>query len=126
MSPFLESRRLSDAPICTAHKADTGQPCKAFAIRGGTVCVYHGGASGVVRAKALERLAALVDPAITKLQKLIDQSDDPAVAMRAVADLLDRAGFRPADQLKLSGDAEAPLEIIISRPVRKDAEPTDG
>ncbi len=79
------------------------------------MCAKHGGSAPQVRAKALERLAALVDPAITRLGELMAKADTDAVTMRAIGDILDRAGFRPIDQLKLSGDAEAPLEIIITR-----------
>jgi hypothetical protein len=39
---------------CTAHRT-SGQPCRAWAIRGGYVCRTHGGAIGHVRAKANER-----------------------------------------------------------------------
>jgi hypothetical protein len=82
------------------------------------VCVYHGGASPQVRAKALARLEAAVPSALDRLIQLSEQDEDRAVALRASDSLMDRAGYRPADQLKLSGDAEAPLEIIISRPTR--------
>lgn len=108
---------MTDAPICHAHKADTGEPCKAFAIRGGTVCVYHGGSVPSVRQKALERMQALVDPAITRIHELIMQDEDRSVSMRASADLLDRVGFNRTDKIKLSGDADEPLEIVISRPL---------
>lgn len=103
---------------CTAHKTGTGEPCRAASIIGGTVCVYHGGASPQVRAKALSRLEAAVPGALERLITLSQQDEDRAVALRASDSIMDRGGYRPADQLKLSGDAEAPLEIIISRPVR--------
>lgn len=43
---------------CTATKKGTNRRCTQWAIRGGTVCRYHGGNSPVVQAKAQERLAA--------------------------------------------------------------------
>lgn len=61
-------------------------------------------------------MQALIDPAVTALAEMIQQTDDLSVRMRASADLLDRVGFKPTDKLKLSGDADEPLEIVISRP----------
>lgn len=103
-------------PTCTAHRSASGTPCRANAIVGGTVCVTHGGRAPQVRAKALERMAAQVDPVLTELFAMYtNEKVDHAVKVRIMHDILDRTGFRPIDQLKLSGDAEAPLEIIITR-----------
>lgn len=52
----------------------------------------HGGAAPQVKAKAEERLRALVDPAIDRLEKLI-KDDSSGVALAAVKDILDRAGY---------------------------------
>jgi len=41
---------------CSATSKGSGQRCKRFAIRGGTVCVRHGGGAKQVRQKALERI----------------------------------------------------------------------
>lgn len=41
---------------CTARAKATGTRCRAPAIRGGTVCIRHGGAAPQVRRKARERL----------------------------------------------------------------------
>ncbi len=34
---------------CHAHSSQTGQPCRAWAVRGKTVCIAHGGAKGIGR-----------------------------------------------------------------------------
>ncbi len=115
MSPDSEPL-LTDAPLCHAHKADTGQPCKAFAIRGGKVCVYHGGMAPNVRQRAQERLEAMIDPALDRLRQLIDTADSDSVRLRALELAMDRALGKVTDKLKLSGDQDDPLEIIISRP----------
>lgn len=43
--------RRKDRQRCEAHRKD-GQPCRAAAIPGGTVCGVHGGAAPQVRIKA--------------------------------------------------------------------------
>ncbi len=79
------------------------------------MCPAHGGRAPQVRAAALARLEATVLTNIQRLEQLRDQDEDLSVSMRASADLLDRAGYSAQRQLKLSGDSDAPLEIIISR-----------
>jgi len=49
--------RRRQARHCTAHRTN-GEPCKGWAIQGGTVCAAHGGRASQVRAAASERLAA--------------------------------------------------------------------
>lgn len=44
------------AQRCTAHRTN-GEPCRAWAVRGATVCVTHGGAAPAVRAAAARRVA---------------------------------------------------------------------
>lgn len=44
------------AKRCTAHRSN-GQPCGNYAIRGGYVCMAHGGAAPQVRAAADRRFA---------------------------------------------------------------------
>lgn len=85
---------------CKAHKSTNGEPCKNFAIRGAVVCRNHGGATPQVKRKAKERLADLVDPAIAKLQRLIED-EISSVALGACKDILDRNGLgavAPEDQ----------------------------
>lgn len=49
-SNLMEDRR------CTARSKQSGERCKRWAIKGGTVCPMHGGKSSLVRAKAERRL----------------------------------------------------------------------
>jgi hypothetical protein len=99
--PTAWYRRLKHR--CTAHSKTTKMRCRRPAIPGGTVCYYHGGAAPQVQASAKERLAALVDPAIDRMVKLIKSKRDP-VALGAVKDVLDRAGLKGPDQDKVSID----------------------
>ncbi len=54
---------------CTAHRQD-GNPCTAYAIKGGSVCRVHGGSAPQVRAAALRRLLEAVDPAAGELIRI--------------------------------------------------------
>lgn len=88
---------------CTAKSKQSGTRCKRNAIAGGTVCNMHGGKAPQVIAKARVRLAALVDPAIKRLEKIIKSGKHDPSAVRAATDVLDRAGLKPADRLELEG-----------------------
>ena len=95
------------AQRCSAHSKQTGNPCKQPAIKGGTVCRYHGGAAPQVIAKAEERLKALIHPALTALDELIAQKEFPSVRIAAVKDVLDRNGAlgkaRESQDLRVTG-----------------------
>src|SRR4051812_24427959 len=84
---------------CHAHKTN-GDECPNWAIRGGTVCHVHGGRAPQVRMAARERLAAMVDPALIELRRLVDAADSDSVKLAAIKDVLDRAGFKPADRVE--------------------------
>ena len=64
------------------------------------MCYIHGGAAPQVRLAAKERLAILVDPAITRLEQLMKQTEFPCTAYAAVKDVLDRAGLKPTDSFE--------------------------
>lgn len=48
--------RLVKSQPCKAKSSRTGQPCRAWAIMGATVCRWHGGAAPQVRAAAAARV----------------------------------------------------------------------
>jgi DNA gyrase/topoisomerase IV subunit A len=83
---------------CTAHKTDTGAPCKAWAMVGSKVCVAHGGAAPQVRAKAAQNIAE-------------------AEARRALEGLEDYEAITdPIERLQLlAGRAERFMEIVGTR-----------
>lgn len=69
--------------LCTAHRSD-GQPCRAYAIHGGTVCVAHGGAAPQVKRAAAERLAEARDTALEKFGDCLAAGTvDPKVLLDA-------------------------------------------
>ena len=75
---------------CTAKSKRTGKPCTRWAIKGGTVCIMHGGKAPQVKAKAAERLLAA---AAVKAFGLV-QARDPE---RVVAEMGCIAFFQPGE-----------------------------
>jgi hypothetical protein len=108
---------------CTAVSKQTGKQCKAKATPGGTVCRWHGGAAGQVKAKAAVRAKLLgwglgdatVDPGEVLL-RLVTQS---AARAERYAMLLEEA-YEAAERLKRSFDAGA-LEIDESKEMAETA-----
>lgn len=81
---------------CIAHRKN-GERCKAYAIRGGTVCTKHGGSAPQVKARARQRILEAAEPAAVKLVQLMqDKAVPPQVQLAAAKDLLDRAGITSA------------------------------
>lgn len=66
---------------CSGHRTD-GQPCGAWAITGGTVCVAHGGGAPQVKAKAAanvaERKAQALLEGITDFEPITDPTAELA------------------------------------------------
>lgn len=90
---------VPDKRQCTAHNR-AGKRCGKTPIVGGTVCRLHGGAAPQVAKKAAERLADMVDPALTRLLTLLTSYDEN-IAMRAVRDVLDRNNLGGKQQLSV-------------------------
>lgn len=89
---------------CTAHSR-TGKQCGRLAINGATVCHMHGGGAPQVKAAAQARIMALVDPSLGVMyRELKRKTKHPnGVAVQVARDILDRAGFKPKDQIEISG-----------------------
>jgi hypothetical protein len=108
---------------CHAHSSRTGAPCRRPAIQGGTVCTSHGGAIPNVRAAAERRIQQLILPALATIAQAIRSFDsEPAVAVAAARDVLDRAGYKTALQVESSGGMSIQIEYV-NRPVRTDGAP---
>lgn len=93
---------------CSAHSSQTGEPCKQYAIPGTTVCHWHGGNAPATRDAARRRLAALVPDALTGLEgmaglrTLDEMAKKEEVRLRALMDILDRAGLKPTDKVQVT------------------------
>ena len=70
----------------------------------------HGGSAPQDKAKAEDRIREMVDPALSRLAKLID---DPyaSVALAAVKDVLDRAGYAASHRLEHTGADGGPIQV---------------
>jgi len=91
-------------------KTISGKPCQKRPIIGATVCRLHGGAAPQVKRKAEQRIRDLVDPALTRLEKLIEDNYS-SVALAAVKDVLDRAGYAARQRLEHTGADGGPIEF---------------
>lgn len=76
---------------CSAHNR-RGGPCGQQPLRFQQVCRSHGGSTKLSRKAAQERMMELVWPAIARLDHLVNDPDtDPAIVVKVVAQILDRA-----------------------------------
>ena len=102
-------------PTCTAHRS-SGGPCRAPAIKGGNVCVTHGGRAPQVVAAAKLKLLAMVDPALAALLRETKRKTNApnGVAVAAARDILDRAGLAAAPPESASAGTVINLVVMAS------------
>lgn len=95
-------QRLSPGVQCSARSVTTGQRCKRWAIRGGTVCPKHGGSAPQVVAAAKKRLQAMADAAAGRLGHFaFDDGVAENTALAATNSILDRAGLSPKQAVEV-------------------------
>jgi hypothetical protein len=98
---------------CTAMARSTGKQCGRFAIRGGIVCVRHGGqlenvqkhAAAVVESAKL-RLINASDMAVDVLIELAEQGTAEQIRLRSAESILDRAGVSAKAEIDLKVEVE--------------------
>lgn len=114
--PMTGPDPMTTSRQCIATSRRTGKRCGAYAIVGGTVCKWHGGAAPQVRLAANERIAEMVDPALSALRQLVDTADSDSVRLSAIKDILDRAGYKPKERVEHSGpNGSAPrVEVVYT------------
>lgn len=98
---------------CRAHSSRTGEPCKNAALKGATVCRFHGGATKHVKAAARARLENAADRMARQLLGIALTADSEAVMLAAVKDALDRAGLKAPSEVVLSQSDPKPYEQIF-------------
>lgn len=105
--------KVLPAVRCTARKQN-GEPCRAMAARGATVCRVHGGSAPQVKAAAKRRIDQAAEALVQRLLGFALDGDVPdAVALAAVKDALDRAGLGAKQSLELSPKPLAPWEEMM-------------
>jgi len=109
---------FKDAPQCQAHTTQ-GKPCGNPAIRGLKVCRSHGGNTKNARAAARRNILELTDPAVARLAEALNlepaNANEWAVIMRAVKEVLDRAGIDEPKRLEITHITEDVLDAEIAR-----------
>ncbi|MGW0172732.1 hypothetical protein ACWDUM_02685 [Rhodococcus sp. NPDC003322] len=115
MEPLWKDGRTPDpSRICTARRTN-GEPCRKTAIKGGTVCMTHGGAAPAVRAKAQTRLVMASDPAARELIRMMkDPNVSDSVKLRAAETILDRAGLSAKTAVSVEVGPSKPFEEILT------------
>ncbi len=106
-------------PRCHAFSKTTGKRCGQPAIRGGTVCVVHGGSSPAAKAEAQRRIATMIDPALEVMYNLlVSPKTPPATRVVIARDLLDRAGLQAVTKTQdvpWDGDPSSVKEEVLDR-----------
>ncbi len=114
--------RRKDGITCTATAKSSGNRCGNPPLQGGKVCKFHGGkAPQVLEASARNVLVGLVGPALVKMREILDnKSTPPAVRLAAVRDILDRTGYKPAEQIEITFEqAETRLDKEFEKLVKE-------
>lgn len=108
------SRYSSPERQCTASSSRTGARCKNAAIRGSSVCRYHGGAAKQVKQAARIRLENAADLMAKQLLGIALTADSEGVKLAAIRDALDRAGLKAPSEVVLSqGESRLAFETVF-------------
>ena len=94
---------------CSAHSKRTGKQCGQWAIPGGRVCKWHGGAAPQVIAKAEERLEMHYPKAVRVAGELLDRPEFPTVQAQMVKFIVEHKDGRATERL----DANVNLQVNI-------------
>lgn len=122
MTDPTDATHPMEAPRCTAHNRQ-GNRCGRRPIPGGAVCVSHGGAAPAVQAKAKQRLLAALDPAAAELVRIAREGKDEGVRVRAIREILDRAGLPREEVQRHEGDVVVSLHPALGPKKRREGEP---
>ena len=116
------SNRDFPARRCTAKSKQSGEQCKRYAIKGGTVCKIHGGGIPVVKAKAAQTVTEWRIMKAMQIEKAVApyMNGDAKGAARLIAEnpslltgLLKLAdGFRSGEG---AGNGNA-IKIVVESP----------
>jgi hypothetical protein len=81
--------------IMDANKTRVMRPCYNWPMKGGVVCIKHGGGIERVRKGAMERLASALDATTGELIRLaLSEETEDKVKVQAINSILDRTGLK--------------------------------
>ncbi len=89
------------------------RPCKKWAIKGGSVCVNHGGSTPQVKKAASKRLLAMVEPSLIELEELVIQNGHLPTKLGAIRTVLERAGDEAIGALKQRAEEKDTRPTIV-------------
>lgn len=107
---------------CTTIKKD-GTRCKAWSLRGATVCIAHGARLPNVHKNAEARIEAArlriienADMAVNVLEELMQPGTAESIRLKASTEILDRAGVRGGYEIQVDGEVTvSPADEIAKR-----------
>jgi Rad3-related DNA helicase len=109
---------------CTAKSKRTGNRCRQWACTGTTVCRMHGGTTKQVKRAHQRRLLELVDPAIARIEKELNNGDSSSDRLRAAENILDRTGISRKVEMGTEDAQQLIMQRIVEIRQRSD-EPLD-
>lgn len=116
-APTYAERMVANHPrLCKAHRVSDGEPCGAFAIRGGNVCSVHGGRAPQVRRKAKQRLDFQKDMMLVRAFRGIPEPEQPPMR-RSKPAKAQPAKPPPRRATRPAGPPSAPVERPAPPPV---------
>lgn len=119
LNALTYEQRLNHPRRCAARRQRDGEPCGRFAIRGGTVCRLHGGATRHVQRKAQERLgfakAIMLERAVRGIATDPSMSPADKRLAKAVAKAQGKPGPRRAK--RSAGPPAPPKAAPAAQPV---------
>lgn len=109
-------RDADGQPVLDENGKPQRRQCRAWAIKGGSVCVKHGGQAPAVRDRANKRLLAMVEPSLIELNELVHQNEHLPTKLGAIRTVLERAAGNALGALKteVEKDSRPIIQIGIA------------
>lgn len=109
--PLSDPHPLSQK--CSAKSKRTGKQCGQWAIPGGTVCKWHGGAAPQVIAKAEQRLEMHYPKAVRVAGELLDRPEFPTVQAQMVKFIVEHKDGRATERVDLNANIQVNIVDVL-------------
>ena len=112
--PRTEGKRMCKAQTTGVHGPK--RPCDRYAVRGLEVCPMHGGSTKAAKDAARKRLTDELDPTISRLVEIRDQSEHMPSALGAATQIMNRVMGKPdsVDKDKGAGKSNITIGLAIA------------